>query len=38
LPWIGYAAIGGCEFGGEMKWPTGEFAQAPTVRLEVYQA
>jgi uroporphyrinogen decarboxylase len=31
LPWIGYAAIGGWEFGGEIKWPTGEFAQAPTV-------
>jgi len=27
----GYAAFGGWEFGGEIKWPSGEFAQAPSV-------
>jgi uroporphyrinogen decarboxylase len=31
LPMNGYAAYGGWEFGGEIKWPSGEFAQAPTV-------
>jgi uroporphyrinogen decarboxylase len=31
VPWIGYAAYGGWEFGGDIKWPSGEFAQAPTV-------
>ena len=31
LPGTGYAAFGGWEFGGEIKWPSGEFAQAPTV-------
>jgi uroporphyrinogen decarboxylase len=31
LPMFGYAAIGGWEFGGEIKWPSGEFAQAPSV-------
>jgi uroporphyrinogen decarboxylase len=30
-PMLGYAAYGGWEFGGEIKWPSGEFAQAPTV-------
>jgi len=30
-PMIAYAAFGGWEFGGEIKWPSGEFAQAPTV-------
>jgi uroporphyrinogen decarboxylase len=30
-PMSGYAAFGGWEFGGEIKWPSGEFAQAPTV-------
>ncbi len=30
-PFIGYAACGGWEFGGEIKWPSGEFSQAPTV-------
>jgi len=30
-PMFGYAAMGGWEFGGEIKWPEGEFAQAPTV-------
>ncbi len=31
MPFIGYASFGGWEFGGEIKWPSGEFAQAPTV-------
>jgi uroporphyrinogen decarboxylase len=31
IPQIGYAAFGGWEFGGEIKWPSGQFAQAPTV-------
>ena len=31
LPLLGYAAMGGWEFGGEIKWPSGEFAQAPSV-------
>jgi uroporphyrinogen decarboxylase len=31
IPYIGYGAIGCWEFGGEMKWPSGEFAQAPSV-------
>jgi len=30
-PLVAYAAFGGWEFGGEIKWPSGEFAQAPTV-------
>jgi uroporphyrinogen-III decarboxylase len=30
-PMLGYAAYGGWEMGGEIKWPSGEFAQAPTV-------
>jgi len=30
-PMIGYAAYGGWEMGGDIKWPSGEFAQAPTV-------
>jgi len=30
-PMFGYAAYGGWEFGGEIKWPSGEFAQAPSV-------
>ncbi|MFC1867578.1 uroporphyrinogen decarboxylase family protein [Thermodesulfobacteriota bacterium] len=30
-PVLGYAAFGGWEFGGEIKWPSGEFSQAPTV-------
>jgi uroporphyrinogen decarboxylase len=29
--WIGYAEWGGWEFGGDIKWPSGEFQQAPTV-------
>jgi uroporphyrinogen decarboxylase len=31
MPYIAYAAIGGWEFGGEVKWPSGEYSQAPTV-------
>lgn len=31
IPWSVYAAFGGWEFGGEVKWPSGDFAQAPTV-------
>jgi uroporphyrinogen decarboxylase len=30
-PFFGYASFGGWEFGGEIKWPTAEFSQAPTV-------
>jgi uroporphyrinogen decarboxylase len=36
LPMIAYASFGGWEFGGEIKWPSGDFAQAPTLtRLPV---
>jgi len=31
VPWIGYAALGGWEFGGDIRWPSGEFSQAPSV-------
>jgi uroporphyrinogen decarboxylase len=31
VPDIAYAAFGGWEFGGEIKWPTDEFDQAPTI-------
>ncbi len=30
-PGFGYAAHGGWEFGGEIKWPGGAYAQAPTI-------
>ena len=30
-PILGYAAMGPWEFGGDIKWPSGDFAQAPTV-------
>jgi len=30
-PLIYYAIFGGYEFGGEIKWPTGEYAQAPSI-------
>ncbi|MCL4553527.1 MAG: hypothetical protein M1565_00035 [Actinobacteria bacterium] len=30
-PIYGYASVGGWEFGGDIKMPTGEFSQAPTV-------
>jgi uroporphyrinogen decarboxylase len=30
-PFFSYASFGAWEFGGEIKWPTGEFAQAPMV-------
>ena len=31
MPMLAYAARGGWEFGGDIKWPNGEFDQAPTV-------
>ena len=31
IPLIAYAHFGGWEFGGEVKWPSGDFAQAPTI-------
>ena len=31
LPIISYASMGGWEFGGDIKWPSPEFGQAPTV-------
>lgn len=31
LPMMAYAAMGAWEFGGDIKWPGGEFDQAPTV-------
>jgi uroporphyrinogen decarboxylase len=31
VPYIGYAAIGAWEFGGEVRMPSGEYDQAPTV-------
>jgi uroporphyrinogen decarboxylase len=31
IPGMIYASYGGWEFGGEIRWPSGEFAQAPTV-------
>ena len=35
-PWIVYAGMGGWEFGGEIKWPSGDYAGAPTcTRLPV---
>jgi uroporphyrinogen decarboxylase len=30
-PSFGYASYGAWEFGGQIKWPTGKYAQAPTV-------
>ncbi len=30
-PLLAYAAMGSWEFGGEIQWPDGEFAQAPSV-------
>jgi uroporphyrinogen decarboxylase len=30
-PFMVYAAVGAWEFGGEIKWPSGEFTQAPMV-------
>jgi hypothetical protein len=29
LPWGGFPAVGPWELGGEMQWPTSEFAQTP---------
>jgi len=31
MPLIGYAAVGAWEFGGEIRWPSGDYAQAPSV-------
>ena len=31
LPDLAYAAFGGWEFGGQIKWPDKEFDQAPTI-------
>jgi uroporphyrinogen decarboxylase len=31
IPMMGYAAMGGWEFGGDIKWPSGEFSQAPSI-------
>lgn len=31
LPTMGYAAFGSWEFGGDVKWPSGEYAMAPSV-------
>ena len=31
IPDISYAAFGGWEFGGEIKWPEREFDQAPAI-------
>jgi len=30
-PRLGYAAVGGWEFGGDIKWPSSEYDQAPTL-------
>ncbi len=35
VPEIAYAAFGGWEFGGQIKWPEGELSQAPTVTHHV---
>jgi uroporphyrinogen decarboxylase len=35
VPEIAYAAFGGWEFGGEIKWPDGDFTQAPSVSRHV---
>jgi len=31
IPYIAYASYGGWEFGGEIKWPRGEYDMAPSV-------
>lgn len=31
MPYMGYAIFGAWEFGGDIKWPHSEFAQAPSV-------
>jgi uroporphyrinogen decarboxylase len=31
-PSLNYAVVGAWEFGGEIKWPDGEYSQAPTVK------
>jgi uroporphyrinogen decarboxylase len=35
FPQLAYASFGGWEFGGEIKWPGGDFAQAPTITKHV---
>jgi uroporphyrinogen decarboxylase len=37
VPMLGYAALGSWEFGGDIKWPTSEFDQAPTVSRRAVQ-
>jgi uroporphyrinogen decarboxylase len=37
VPTLGYASMCGWEFGGSIKWPSGEFAQAPTVTSHVVE-
>jgi len=36
-PFIASAIMGAWEFGGEIKWPSGEFAQAPSVTRHVVE-
>ena len=35
MPLVCYALMGGWEFGGEIKWPSGEFSQAPTITTPI---
>lgn len=37
IPMMGYAAMGGWEFGGDIKWPSGEYAQAPSISRYVVE-
>jgi uroporphyrinogen decarboxylase len=37
VPDIAYASFGGWEFGGEIKWPDGDFSQAPSVMHHVVE-
>jgi len=37
-PFFGYASYGGCEFGGEIKLPDGEYEQAPSNKRFAVQA
>ena len=37
MPQICYAAFGAWEFGGEIKWPSGEFDQAPKVMSHIVE-
>jgi len=38
MPMIGYAAMGAWEFGGDIKWPSGEYAGAPMVTRKPVQS